>query len=67
MAGLTDKIKAWINKPQNHFELAADILCLAASYGLLFLMPQRVNLLFGRCLLYRRFCSASVSSEWDSF
>ena len=46
MAGLTDKIKAWINKPQNHFELAADILCLAASYGLLFLMPQRVNLLF---------------------
>lgn len=46
MVDLTEKIKAWIKKPQNHFELAADILCLAASYGLLFLMPQRMNILF---------------------
>ena len=46
MAGLTGKIKAWMKKPQNHFELAADLLCLAASYGLLFLMPQKVNFLF---------------------
>ena len=46
MAGFTDKIRAWIKKPQNHFELVADIMCLAASYGLLFLMPQMVNLLF---------------------
>ena len=46
MAGFTEIIRAWIKKPQNHFELVADILCLAASYGLLFLIPQRVNLLF---------------------
>lgn len=46
MAGLTDKIRSWMKKSQNHFELAADLLCLAASYGLLFLMPQRVNFLF---------------------
>lgn len=46
MAVFTEKIRAWIKKPQNHFELVADIMCLAASYGLLFLMPQRVNLLF---------------------
>ena len=46
MAGFTEKIRSWIKNPQNHFELVADILCLATSYGLLFLMPQRVNLLF---------------------
>ena len=46
MAGLTNKIRTLMKKPQNHFELAADILCLAASYGLIFLMPQKVNFLF---------------------
>lgn len=45
MAGLTEKIRSWIKKPQNHLELAADILCLAVSYGILFLMPQKVNIL----------------------
>ncbi len=46
MAGVTAKIRSLIKKPQNFLELAADLLCLAASYGLLFLMPQKVNFLF---------------------
>ena len=46
MAGLKEKIRSRMKNPQNHFELAVDILCLAASYGLLFLMPQKVNFLF---------------------
>ncbi len=46
MAGLTEKIRSFLKKPQNTAELAADILCLAASYGLLFLLPQKVNILF---------------------
>lgn len=46
MAGLKEKNRSRMKNPQNHFELAVDILCLAASYGLLFLMPQKVNFLF---------------------
>ena len=46
MQGLAEKIKAFIEKPQNIAEIAVDILCLAASYGLLFLLPQKVNILF---------------------
>ena len=46
MPGLTEKIRSFLKKPQNIAELTVDILCLAASYGLLFLLPQKVNILF---------------------
>lgn len=46
MPGLTEIIKSFLKKQQNNAELTADILCLAASYGLLFLLPTKVNLLF---------------------
>ena len=46
MPGVSEKIRAFLKKPQNTAEIAADILCLAASYGLLFLMPQKTNILF---------------------
>ncbi len=46
MSGFGEKVKAFMKKPQNHLELAVDILCLAASYGLLFLVPDNVNILF---------------------
>ena len=44
--GLTGKIRSFLKKQQNIAELIVDILCLAASYGLLFLLPQKVNILF---------------------
>lgn len=46
MAGLKEKIRAALKKPRSFIEPAADILCLAASYALLFVLPQRVNFLF---------------------
>ena len=46
MPGLREKIKAFLKSPQNITEIAVDILCLAVSYGLLFLLPQKVNILF---------------------
>ena len=46
MPGLREKIKTFLKSPQNITEIAVDILCLAASYGLLFLLPQKVNILF---------------------
>ena len=46
MSGFAEKVKGFIQKPQNCLELAADILCLVASYGLLFLAPDNVNILF---------------------
>lgn len=46
MPGLTEKIRSFLKKQQNIAEIAVDILCLAASYGLLFLLPQKVNILF---------------------
>ena len=46
MPKLTEKIRSFLKKPQNTVEIIVDILCLAASYGLLFLMPQKANILF---------------------
>lgn len=46
MPGLTEKIRSFLKKPQNTVEIIVDLLCLAASYGLLFLLPQKVNILF---------------------
>ena len=46
MPGLTEKIRSFLKKPQNSVELTVDILCLAASYVLLFFMPQKVSILF---------------------
>ena len=46
MSGLIEKIKSFLKKPQNAVEIVLDILCLAASYGLLFLLPQKANILF---------------------
>lgn len=46
MPGLREKIKTFLKSPQNITEIAVDILCLAVSYGLLFLLPQKVNILF---------------------
>ena len=46
MPGLTEKIRSFFKKQQNIAEIAVDILCLAASYGLLFLLPQKANILF---------------------
>ena len=46
MSGFAEKLKAFMKKPQNRLELAVDILCLAASYGLLFLAPDNMNILF---------------------
>lgn len=42
----TEKIRSFLKKPQNTVEIIADIFCLAASYGLLFLLPQNANILF---------------------
>ena len=41
-----EKIRSFLKKPQNTVEIIVDILCLAASYGLLFLLPQKANILF---------------------
>lgn len=46
MPGLTEKIRLFLKKPQNTVEIIVDFLCLAASYMLLFLLPQKVNILF---------------------
>lgn len=46
MPGLTEKIRLFLKKPQNTVEIIVDFLCLAASYVLLFLLPQKVNILF---------------------
>ena len=46
MSGFAEKVKSFMKKPQNRLELAVDILCLAASYGLLFLAPDNMNILF---------------------
>ena len=46
MSGFAEKVKSFMKKPQNRLELAVDILCLAASYGLLFLAPDKMNILF---------------------
>ena len=46
MPGLTEKIRSFLKKPQNTVEIIVDFLCLAASYVLLFLLPQKVNILF---------------------
>ena len=46
MPGLTEKIRLFLKKPQNTVEIIIDFLCLAASYMLLFLLPQKVNILF---------------------
>ena len=46
MSGFVEKVKSFMKKPQNRLELAVDILCLAASYGLLFLAPDNMNILF---------------------
>ena len=46
MSEPTEKISSFLKKPKNTVEIIADILCLAASYGLLFLLPQKENILF---------------------
>ena len=46
MPGLTEKIRLFLKKPQNTVEIIVDFLCLAASYMLLLLLPQKVNILF---------------------
>ncbi len=46
MPRLTEKIRLFLKKPQNTVEIIVDFLCLAASYMLLFLLPQKVNILF---------------------
>lgn len=46
MLGLTERIRSFFKKQQNIAEIAVDILCLAASYGLLFLLPQKADILF---------------------
>ncbi len=46
MPGLTEKIRSFLKKPQNAVEIIIDFLCLAASFMLLFLLPQKANILF---------------------
>ena len=46
MPGPTEKIRSFLKKPQNTVEIIVDFLCLVASYGLLFLLPQKENILF---------------------
>lgn len=46
MALITEKIKALMKRSGNSTELTVDILCLVASYGLIFILPQKMNILF---------------------
>ena len=46
MTAIIEKIRAWMKRSGDRSELTIDILCLLASYGLIFMLPQKMNILF---------------------
>lgn len=46
MGSIIEKIKAWMKRSEDRTEQMTDILCLLASYGLIFMLPQRMRILF---------------------
>jgi len=46
MTAIIEKIRAWMKKSEDRSELTIDVLCLLASYGLIFMLPQRMSILF---------------------
>ena len=46
MGTIIDKIKALMKRSEERTELITDILCLLASYALIFMLPQRMSILF---------------------
>ena len=46
MEVILEKIRAFMKRSGGRAELAVDILCLLASYGLIFILPQKLNILF---------------------
>ena len=46
MEVILEKIRAFMKRSGGRAELAIDILCLLASYGLIFMLPQKLNILF---------------------
>ena len=46
MGTIIEKIKALMKRSGERTELMTDILCLLASYALIFMLPQRMRILF---------------------
>jgi len=46
MVALIEKIRTLMKRSGDRTELTIDILCLLASYGLIFILPQKMNILF---------------------
>lgn len=46
MNATIEKIRAWMKRSGDRTELMIDLLCLLASYGLIFMLPQKMNILF---------------------
>lgn len=46
MTAIIEKIRAWMKRSEDRAELTIDSLCLLASYGLIFMLPQKMNILF---------------------
>ena len=46
MEVILEKIRAFMKRSGGRAELAVDILCLLASYGLIFMLPQKLNIFF---------------------
>lgn len=46
MGSIIEKIKALMKRSGDRTELMTDILCLLASYGLIFILPKKMSILF---------------------
>ena len=46
MGSSIEKIRALMKRSGDRTELTIDVLCLLASYGLIFVLPQKMNILF---------------------
>ena len=46
MGSSIEKIRALMKRSGDRTELMTDILCLLASYALIFMLPQRMSILF---------------------
>ena len=46
MGVILEKIRSFMKRSGGRAELTIDILCLLASYGLIFMLPQKLNIFF---------------------